>query len=88
MDARGLMVAPVRTVSGTACLQCGCLPNGERVGIAFTTEARLAEVMGADQEWIQLNERALKAMLEPLGIQQIRVDPGLISASHPLSLPA
>ncbi len=88
MDARGLLVAPVRTVSGTACLQCGRLPNGERVGIAFTTEARLAEVMGADQEWIQLNEQAMKAMLGPLGIQQIRVDPRLIPASLPISLPA
>jgi hypothetical protein len=58
------------------------------VGIAFTTEARLAGIMGADQAWIHVSERAMKAMLAPLGIQQIRVDPGLISASLPISLPA
>jgi hypothetical protein len=88
VDATGLMVAPVRTVSGMACLRCGRLPTGERVGIAFTTEARLAGIMGADQAWIHVGEQAMKAMLAPLGIQQIRVDPGLISASLPISLPA
>ena len=88
MDATGLMVAPVRTVAGMVCLRCGRLPTGERVGIAFTTEARLARVMGADQAWIHVSERAMKAMLAPLGVQRIRVDPGLISASLPISLPA
>ena len=89
MDATGLMVAPVRTVSGMACLRCGRLPTGSAWGIAFTTEARLAGIMGADQAWIHVSERAMKAMLAPLGIEnQIRVDPGLISASLPISLPA
>jgi hypothetical protein len=30
----------------------------------------------------------MRTMLTPLGIQQIRVDPGLISASLPIALPA
>jgi len=45
------MVVPVRTGSGMVRLRCGRLPTGERVGIAFTTEARLAAVMGAGQPW-------------------------------------
>jgi hypothetical protein len=88
VNATGLMVVPVRTGSGIVCLQCGRLPTGERVGIAFTTEARLAGVMGADQAWIHLNDRAMKAMLAPLGVNRIQVDPGLVSASLPISLPA
>jgi hypothetical protein len=88
MNATGLMIVPVRTGSGMVCLRCGRLPGGERVGIAFTTEARLAEVMGAGQEWIHLNDRAMKAMLAPLGVHRIQVDPGLVSASLPISLPA
>jgi hypothetical protein len=88
LHATGLMVAPVRTVSGMASLRCGRLSTGERVGIAFTTEARLASVMGADQEWMHITERTMRTMLVPLGIQQIRVDPGLISASLPIAQPA
>ncbi len=82
------MVVPVRTGSGMVCLRCGRLPTGERVGIAFTTEARLAGVMGADQPWIHLNDQAMKAMLAPLGVTRIQVDPGLVAASLPISVPA
>jgi len=82
------MIVPVRTGSGMVCLRCGRLPSGERAGIAFTTEARLAEVMGEGQEWIHLNDRAMKAMLAPLGVHRIQVDPGLVSASPPISIPA
>jgi hypothetical protein len=74
------MVVPVRTKAGAASLRCGRLPNGERVGIAFTTADRLTEVMGADQPFIHLHERALKAMLAPLGVTRVQVDPGVVAA--------
>jgi hypothetical protein len=60
-------------------LRSGRLPTGERVGIAFTTESRLIQIMGAGQRWIRLNEAAIKAMLAPLGIARVQVDPGLIA---------
>ena len=82
------MVVPVKTGSGTACLRCGRLPDGERVGIAFTTQARLARVMGADQPWAYLSGPAMRDMLAPLGVTRIQVDPGLIAASLPVSVPA
>jgi hypothetical protein len=82
------MIVPVRTVSGMVSLRCGRLPTGERVGIAFTTEAHLAAVMGADQPWIQMSEQALEEMLEPLGVTRVQVDPGLIITSRPVSVPA
>jgi hypothetical protein len=88
MSATGLMVVPVRTGSGMAGLRCGRLPSGERVGIAFTTEARLARVMGAGQPWIHMSARAMEEMLAPLGVTRIQVDPSLITASLPISVPA
>jgi hypothetical protein len=84
----GLMCVPVKTGSGTACLRCGRLPDGERVGIAFTTGTRLARAMGAGQPWIYLSGMAMRDMLAPLGVTRIQVDPGLIAASLPVSVPA
>ncbi|MFB9837228.1 SAV_915 family protein [Actinoallomurus acaciae] len=81
MSGTGLMVVPVRSGSGTVSLRCGRLPGGERVGIAFTTEARLVEAMGADQAWIRIHERAMRAMLAPLGVTRLQVDPRVVAAT-------
>jgi hypothetical protein len=88
VDATGLIVAPVRTKSGMVCLRCGRLPSGERVGIAFTTEAQLVRAMGPDQPWIRLTDGAMRTMLAPLGIRRIQVDAGQVMASLPVLLPA
>ncbi len=88
MSATRRMVVPVRTVPGMVSLRCGRLPTGERVGIAFSTEARLAAVMGAGQLWTQLSEQAMEEMLAPLGVTRIQVDPGLVTTAPPISLPA
>ena len=74
----GLLVVPVAG-SEMLALRSGRTPTGERVGIAFTTESRLIQVMGAGQRWIHLSEAAMKAMLAPLGIARVQVDPGLIA---------
>ena len=79
---------PVRAGSETVCLRCGQLPTGERVGIAFTTQARLAGAMGVGQPWIRLSDRAMKEMLASVGVARIQVDPGLIGESLPVSVPA
>ncbi|WP_285626288.1 SAV_915 family protein [Actinoallomurus iriomotensis] len=81
MSETGLMVVPVRSGSGMVSLRCGRLPNGERVGIAFTTEARLVEAMGAGQAWIRLHERAMRAMLAPLGVTRLQVDPRVVATT-------
>ena len=86
MDATGLMVVPVRGTSDAVSLRCGRSSSDERVGIAFTTEARLAETMGAEQPWIYVDERALRAMLAPLGVSRITVDPRVVAPPHPVSL--
>lgn len=84
----GLMLVPVRGGSGMVSLRCARLETGERVGLAFTSETRLVEVMGADQPWIRLDERAIRALLAPLAVTRIRVDPSLVVAGVPADPPA
>lgn len=83
-SATTLMVVPVQAGPGMVCLRCGRLPSGERVGIAFTSQARLARAMGAGQAWILLSAQAMREMLAPLGVTRIQVDPGMIAAARPV----
>ncbi|WP_446218623.1 SAV_915 family protein [Micromonospora sp. IBHARD004] len=48
------------------------------MGIAFTRFDRLAAAMGERQRWMRLSESALRAMLTPLGIGRIQLDPILV----------
>jgi hypothetical protein len=67
---------PVRTcAAGTVALRTGRLASGERVGLAFTSEACLARTLGPSQQWIHLAREALVDMLEPLGVEHITIDP-------------
>jgi hypothetical protein len=69
-------VVPVReSKAGTLSLQTGRLISGERIGLAFTSEASLLMTLGPSQQWIQLAPGALRAMLAPLGVTSLRVDP-------------
>jgi hypothetical protein len=89
MDAKGdchLLFVPVReSALGTLALRTGRLPSGPRVGLAFTSEITLLSVLGVGQPWIRLDEDAMRAMLTPLGIAQIRVD---ASPPAPVPVPA
>ncbi|MEO3772825.1 SAV_915 family protein [Micromonospora sp. B9E7] len=69
-DLPGRMVRTVRT---------GRSPQGQRLGIAFTRPELLVTAMGAEQPWEELCESALRAMLRPLGIDVIQVDPLLVA---------
>jgi hypothetical protein len=88
VSASRLLVVPVHAGPGMASLRCGRLPGGERVGIAFTSQAGLADVMGAGQPWIRLSTAAIRDMLVPLGVTRIQVDPGVIAANRPVSVSA
>jgi len=73
---RETFFVPVRTSkAGTLALRTGRLRSGERVGLAFSSEAALLLTMGPSQEWINLGAEALTAMLAPLGVKHLRVDP-------------
>jgi hypothetical protein len=68
-------LVPVRdSRAGTLALQTGRLISGERVGLAFTSEASLLLTLGPSQHWIRLAPGALRAMLAPLGVTCVRVD--------------
>jgi hypothetical protein len=89
MSVTRLVIVPVRAGSGAAALQCGRLPTGERVGIAFSTADRLAGAMGPGQPGMWLDVRAMRGMLAPAGVTLIQVDPGaVVSAGRPLAASA
>jgi hypothetical protein len=69
---------PVRSAGDIATLQTGRLPDGLRVGIAFTTLDRLRAAAGV-QEFMRLSEEALHDMLTPIGISRIQLDPTMVA---------
>jgi hypothetical protein len=76
---RQMFFVPVRISKvGTLTLKIGRLRSGERVGLAFTTQAALALTFGPAQQWVRLDREALEEMLEPLGVEHIRIDPHLV----------
>ena len=62
-------------MSGALSLRTGRLITGECVGMAFTSEASLLMTLGPSQQRIELAPGALRAMLAPLGVTCLRVDP-------------
>jgi len=61
--------------AGTLALRTGRLVSGERVGLAFTSEASLLLTMGPFQHWVRLAAEPLRDMLAPLGVLCVRIDP-------------
>lgn len=69
-------LVPVRpSAGGTLALRTGRLRSGERVGLAFTTEAALQRAMGSSGRWVRLGGDALRDLLAPLGVLHVRIDP-------------
>jgi hypothetical protein len=79
---------PVReSHAGTLALRTGRLTSGERVGLAFTSEASLLLTMGPFQHWVRLAAEPLRDMLAPLGVQCVRIDPRPASELRPTCPP-
>jgi hypothetical protein len=80
-SARRVLVVPVKSgPNDCMVLRTGRLASGEPTGLAFTTEGSLVRALGPKQRWTLLSEPALRALLSPLGVDQIRVDPGIAPA--------
>ncbi|MEV5966844.1 SAV_915 family protein [Kribbella sp. NPDC051952] len=78
---------PVHSAGDIASLQTGRLPDGRRVGIAFTTLAQLRAASGPRQEFMRLTEADLREMLAPLGVIRIQLDPVLVGPDVRLQAP-
>ena len=74
------LVVPVRhSPFGTLTPMTARQRNGTRVGIAYSSITAL-EAVQPNREWMRLSEAALHALLSPLGIRTVQVDPQLIVA--------
>ncbi|WP_329521612.1 SAV_915 family protein [Spirillospora sp. NBC_01491] len=81
-----LLFIPVHTCAGgTLSLRTGRRsPDGERVGIAFTSEERLRSALGGGRPWIRLAGPALRSMLAPMGIAAVQMDPLFVGPKDPV----
>ncbi|MFI7349638.1 SAV_915 family protein [Streptomyces sp. NPDC049936] len=82
-----LLYVPVRGggPEGAAAVLRTARPGAgrERVGLAFTGEDRLHAALGPTQRWTRLSRPALLALLRPLGIEHIRIDPLYVGPEMP-----
>lgn len=81
----GLLFVPVRgNAAGAFAVQTARPSAGQpRVGLAFTSEDRLHAALGGTQRWMRLSRSALMALLRPLGIDDLRIDPLYVGPEVP-----
>ncbi|MEU7123083.1 SAV_915 family protein [Streptomyces zaomyceticus] len=84
----GRLCVPVRPGTRDCAIRLFRTPVGARTAVAFTDPARLRAVLGADQPWIPLAEPALRALVEPLDVRELRIDPALTAPAPPTSVAA
>lgn len=71
-----LLLVPVTPArAGALAVRTARLSSGQRIGLAFTSEATLHATLGPGQPWIRLSEPMLCDLLAPLGVAQLRLDP-------------
>lgn len=71
-----LLYVPIRSTGcGAITLRTGRLASGERIGLAFTSEAALVATLGAGQRWINLAGRLVPGMFAEAGAVETRIDP-------------
>ncbi|MFJ5292655.1 SAV_915 family protein [Streptomyces sp. NPDC088348] len=71
----GPLYVPVRPGPTGCAARVFRTPPGVRTAVGFTSEARLRDTLGRNQAWIRLSEPALRALVGPLGIAVLTVDP-------------
>lgn len=78
----GALFLPVRPGPAGYCARLFRTPLGVRTAVAFTDEPRLIRTLGRQQAWIRLSEPAVRALVAPLGVVGLTVDP-LMTAPGP-----
>ncbi|MGW3953491.1 SAV_915 family protein [Streptomyces sp. NPDC004752] len=81
----GPLLVPVRPGPWGQAICVFRTPPGGRTAVGFTSVRRLTATLGREQAWIVLAEPALRALLAPLGVTLVTVDPQL-SAPPPASV--
>ncbi|MFF7585984.1 SAV_915 family protein [Kitasatospora purpeofusca] len=76
----GGFLVPVRSGPLGCAARLFRTPLGDRTAVAFTSEQQLVGVLGPTQAWITLAEPALRALVAPLGVTLLTVDPQLAAA--------
>ncbi|MET8555392.1 SAV_915 family protein [Streptomyces sp. NPDC004959] len=56
-------------------------PHGPRTAVAFTTAEALRAALGTSQAWTVLSPAALRALVAPLGVTTLTLDPRLVLAA-------
>jgi hypothetical protein len=54
--------------------------HGARCAVGFTSAERLASVLGTQQPYYRLTERAVRELAHERGVETLVVDPGLVAA--------
>ncbi|MEU8762878.1 SAV_915 family protein [Streptomyces sp. NPDC048659] len=73
----GLFYVPVRPGTSFVVVRMFRTPLGIRTAVVFTASDRLVGTLGPGQPWIRLSEAALRALVEPLGVTLVTIDPAL-----------
>lgn len=84
----GPLYVPVRPGPVACAAHLFRTPLGDRTAVGFTSQRRLTTTLGADQPWIRLAEPALRALVAPLGVTTVMVDPQFSAPAPTFSAPA
>ncbi|MFF8574754.1 SAV_915 family protein [Streptomyces sp. NPDC015140] len=71
----GPLYVPVRPGPSGCATRLFRTPLGHRTAVAFTSERTLVATLGPGQAWIRLAEPALRALIAPLGVTTVTLDP-------------
>ncbi len=78
IDEQVLWVPVKETSCGALAVRTGRAPGSGRVGIGFTSRSALLLALGSGQPSVRLAGGALRALLLPLGVARIEVDPVIL----------
>ncbi|MFJ3791057.1 SAV_915 family protein [Kitasatospora sp. NPDC090091] len=77
--ARVVWHVPVTVTGRTTSLRLFRLRDGRRCAVGFVSAEALTALLGPEQASVQLAEPALRALVAPLGVDTLVLDPRLVA---------
>ncbi|MER5972950.1 SAV_915 family protein [Streptomyces sp. NPDC002055] len=71
----GPLFVPVRSGPAGCAARFFRTPPGGRTAVGFTSEERLFQALGKDQDWVRISLPALRALAAPAGVTALTLDP-------------